>query len=84
MMGFFHNETLGTDVLKDYKGYASIKDDPGLVTNKRPALIISSLSSVDKEAECMKEARKCRRALRDINKKSYYLKNPTTHHHRDP
>ena len=32
----------------------------------------------------MKEARERRRALRDINEKTYYFKNPTTYQYPDP
>ena len=33
MMDFRHNETLGADVMKYCKGYASIKYDAGLLIN---------------------------------------------------
>ena len=83
MCGFRHNESLGADVTIDCKGYIGIKDDAGLLINQRPMLRVSSMPSSDGDAECMKEARKCRRDLRDINKKTYCIKNPTAHQHHD-
>ena len=74
MMDFCYKETLRADVLEDCKGYVSSKYEAGLLINKRPVLSISSLSSPNKDAKHIKETKKRRRALHDINKKCYYLK----------
>ena len=57
MHRFSHNESLGADVMRNCKGYVSIKDDAGLLINQRPVLDISSMSSSDGDAKCMKDTR---------------------------
>ena len=47
MCGFRRNESLGTDAMRDYRGYVIIKDYAGSLINQQPVLDVSGISSSD-------------------------------------
>ena len=78
IIGFYEDRDKVTKVLRDCKGHTGIKKRAGIFINEGIHIQSSPLLRED-DTDCMKEARKRRQVLRDLNRKSYCSQNPTTH-----